>query len=243
LEGATVRDGEGCASSITESDPLNFGLRVDPYPYASEYPTDTTAQEQVYFFTRYFGNTEKNLKTVQVMKALRGGNQPVWFQCGNDNKGDLTCWYTESTNGWALLRAFEDTGDVDTFIKGYAGVMSVEADLLVDGMCFAHFISTRGVFDFTPPRTLDGGIAQFGFLKATKSWVMEDEWFRLIGCGCRVESAERKIEAYPQDGLRKRLRFVPQKVDIEVTQGELDKVILGEDGHGMELHLSDSTEL
>jgi hypothetical protein len=124
----------------------------DPYPYASEYPADTTAQEQVYFFTRHFGNTDKNFKTLQIIRALRGGNQPVWFQFGNDNKGDLTCWYTESTNGWALLRGFEDTGDMDALIKGFAGVMSVGVNLLADGMCFAHFISTPGVFDFTPPK-------------------------------------------------------------------------------------------
>ncbi|MGB8029914.1 MAG: DUF5695 domain-containing protein [Terracidiphilus sp.] len=213
----------------------------DPYPYSSEYPADTTAQEQVYFFTRYFGDTEKNLKTVQIIKALRGGNQPVWFQYGNDNKGDLTCWYTESTNGWALLRAFEDTGDLDTFIKGYAGVMSVEVDLLTDGMCYAHFISTPGIFDFTPPRTLDGGIAQFGFLKAVKAYVMQDESFGLIGCGCRVESSDEEIRVYPQDGLRKRLRFVPQKINLEVAQGEVDQVTMIDDGKRWGLHLSDST--
>jgi len=213
----------------------------DPYPYASEYPADTTAQEQVYFFTRYFGNIEKNLKTLQIIKALRGGNQPVWFQSGNDNKGDLTCWYTESTNGWALLRAFEDTGDMDTFIKGYAGVMSVEADLLPDGMCFAHFISTPGVFDFTPPRTLDGGISQFGFLKAAKSYVMQDGSFGLIGCGCRVESLEKEIRVYPQDGLKKRLRFVPQRIDLEAAQGEIDQVVMSDTGKRLELRLSDST--
>jgi len=213
----------------------------DPYPYSSEYPADTTAQEQVYFFTRYFGNTEKNLKTLQIIKALRGGNQPVWFQYGNDNKGDLTCWYTESTNGWALLRAFEDTGDLDTFIKGYAGVMSVEVDLLPDGMCFAHFISTPGIFDFTPPRTLDGGIAQFGFLRAVKSYVMQDDSFGLIGCGCRVESSGSEIRVYPRDGLKKRLRFVPQRVDVEAAQGEVDQVTMSDGGKQWELRLSDST--
>ena len=213
----------------------------DPYPYSSEYPADTTAQEQVYFFARYFGNTEKNLKTVQIIRALRGGNQPVWFQYGNDNKGDLTCWYTESTNGWALLRAFEDTGDLDTFIKGYAGVMSVAADLLPDGMCFAHFISTPGIFDFTPPRTLDGGIAQFGFLKASKCYVMRDDSFGLIGCGCSVESSDKAIRVNPHDGLKKRLRIVPQKIDLEVAQGEVDQVTISDDGKQWELRLSDST--
>ena len=213
----------------------------DPYPYASEYPADTTAQEQVYFFTRYFGNTEKNLKTLQIIRALRGGNQPVWFQYGNDNKGDLTCWYTESTNGWALLRGFEDTGDLDTLIKGFAGMMSVEVNLLTDGMCFAHFISTPGIFDFTPQRTLDGGIAQFGFLKAAKSYVIQDDSFGLIGFGCRVESSGQQVRVYPQDGLRKRLNFVPHRIDLEVTQGEVDWMALSDAGKRLELSLSDST--
>ena len=214
-----------------------------PYPYSSEYPVDTTAQEQIYFFTRNFGNTEKNHRTVQVMRALRGGNQPVWFQYGNDNKGDLTCWYTESTNGWALLRAFEDAGDLDTLIKGFAGVMSVAVALLPDGMCFAHFLSTPGIFDFTPPRTLDGGIAQFGFLKAAKAYVIQDDSFGSIGFGCRVESSTEKIRVHPQDGLRKRLRFVPQGIDLEVAQGEIDWATLIDDGRQIELSLSDSTQV
>jgi hypothetical protein len=175
------------------------------------------------------------------MKALRGGNQPVWFQYGNDNKGDLTCWYTESTNGWALLRGFEDTGDLDMLIKGFAGVMSVEADLLTDGMCFAHFISTPGILDFTPPRTLDGGIAQFGFLKAAKSYVIQDDSFGPIGFGCRVETSGEQVRIYPQDGLRKRLHFVPNKIDLEVAQGEVEWLALSETGRRMELSISDST--
>jgi hypothetical protein len=213
----------------------------DPYPYASEFCVDTTAHEQVYFFTRYFGNTAKNLKTLQIIKALRGGNQPVWFQYGNDNKGDLTCWYTESTNGWALLRGFEDTGDHDMLLKGYAGMMSVEVNLLPDGMCFAHFISTPGVFCPTPPRTLDGGIAQFGFLKAAKSYVIQDDSFGLIGIGCRVESSEEEILVYPKDGLRKRLRFVPHQIDLEAAQGEVEQVALGDAGRRLQLRMSDST--
>lgn len=213
----------------------------DPYPYASEFPEDTTAHEQVYFFTRYFGNTEKSRKTLQVTKALRGGNQPVWFRYGNDNKGDLTCWYTESTNGWALLRGFEDTGDLDMLIKGYAGVMSVQANMLPDGMGFGDFISTPGVFAFEAPRTLDNGVAQFGFLKAAKSYVIQDESFGLIGCGCRVESSAKEVRVYPKDGLKKRVMFVHHKIGLEATQGEFDQVVLGGAGRRLEVRMSDST--
>ena len=213
----------------------------DPYPYASEFPVDTTAHEQVYFFTRYFGNTEKNRKTLQVTGALRGGNQPIWFKYGNDNKGDLASWYTESTNGWALLQGFEDTGDPDLLIKGYAGVMSVQANLLPDGMGYGTFISTPGVLDHEAPRTLDNGVGQFGFLKAAKSYVIQDESFGLIGCGCRVESSAGEVRVFPKDGLKKRILFVHHKINLEATQGEFDQVALAGAGQRLELRLSDST--
>ena len=90
--------------------------------------------------------------------------------------------------------------------------------------------SPRRVYiDFTPPRTLDGGIAQFGFLKAVKSYVMRDDSFGLIGCGCRVESSGKEIRVYPRDGLKKRLRFVPQKIDLEAAQGEVDQITISDD--------------
>lgn len=213
----------------------------DPYPYASEFPVDTTAHEQVYFFTRFFHNTAKNLKTLQLIKALRGGDQPVWFQYGNDNKGDLTCWYTESTNGWALLSGFEDTGDLDMLIKGFAGVMSVQVNLLSDGMGFGNFISAPGVMDHAAQRTLDNGVAQLGFLKAAKSYVIRDESFGLVGFGCRVEQLRGKIQIYPKDGLRKRVLLVPQKISLDAIQGEFDRVAVDETRTRLEVGMSDSS--
>ena len=70
---------------------------------------------------------------------------------------------------------------------------------------------------------------------------MRDDSFGLIGCGCRVESSGKEIRVYPQDGLKKRLRFVPQKIDLEAAQGEVDQVTISDDGKRWELRLSDST--
>lgn len=58
---------------------------------------------------------------------------------------------------------------------------------------------------------------------------------------CRVEASTAGIVVHPQDGLRKRVRFVPQRINIEVTQGELDTVILSDSGRALELQISDST--
>jgi len=215
----------------------------DPYPYSSELIIDQTAHQQVYFFTRFFGDTAKNLKTVQVIKALRGGNQPVWFRYGNDKRGDVACWYTESLNGMALLKAFEDSGDLDAFIKGYAGVMSVMSNVLPDGMGFNFFICTAGIYDHTPPRTFESGTGLWGFLRSAKSYVLRDEAFGLIGCGCKVEATGQAITIYPQDGLRKRVRLVDEKIDLEATQAELNKLVWDKPRKALELEMGDSTGL
>lgn len=218
-------------------------MAEDPYPYSSELIIDQTAHEQVYFFTKFFGNTAKNQKTVQVLEALRGGNQPVWFRYGNDKRGDICCWYNASLNGMALLDSFEDSGDADAFIKGYAGVMSVMHNVLPDGMGFNHFICTAGIFDNEPPRTFESGSGLWGFLRAAKSYVIKDETFGVTGCGCSVEAAGDRVVVIPKDGVRKRLRFAEDRLDIETTQGEMARVEWNKARQSLELHVEDTTGL
>lgn len=215
----------------------------DPYPYSSELVIDQTAHEQVYFFTRFFGNQEKNKKTIQVLKALRGGNQPVWFRYGNDKRRDVCCWYNASLNGMALLKAYEDHGDPDALLKGYAGVMSVMANVLPDGMGYNFFICTPGIYDHEPPRTFESGSGLWGFLKSSKSYVVKDPAFGEVGFGCKVEATDQALTAYPKDGLRKRVRFVEAALDVEVMTGQIKKATFRRGKPGLVLEVSDSTGL
>jgi hypothetical protein len=211
----------------------------DPYPYSSELVIDQTAHEQVYFFTRFFGAKEKNEKTIQVLKALRGGNQPVWFRYGNDKRRDVCCWYNASLNGLALLQAYEDYGDPDALLKGYAGVVSVIANVLPDGMGYNFFICTPGIYDHQPPRTFESGPGLWGFLKAAKSYVVKDPTFGEVGYGCRLEADDKSVTVYPTDGVAKRLRFVERKVDLEVTRGQFKRVTLARQTDSLVLDVGD----
>jgi hypothetical protein len=212
----------------------------DPYPYSSELVIDQTAHEQVYFFTRFFNNKAKNEKTVQVLKALRGGNQPVWFRYGNDKRWDVCCWYNASLNGMALLQAYEDNGDSDALLKGYAGVMSVMANVLPDGMGYNFFICTPGVFDHQPPRTFESGPGLWGFLRSAKSYVVKDPSFGEVGFGCQVETTEEATTVHPKDGVRQRVHFSETGVDIAVAQGEISEVSADRDGRFLRLQIGDS---
>lgn len=227
----------------------------DPYPYSSEIVIDETAQPQVYFFTRYFGeqgdarSMKKNQEIYPVLQAMRGGDQPVWFRYGNDlfahpdYRGDISCWHSEALNGMALLQAFEDTGDPEMLVKGYAGTMSVMHNVLADGMGFAWFILKPGVFACDPPKTFEFGPALWGYLRAAKSYVVKDEQFGVIGMGCEVETSSQGWTVHPNDGLRKRLRFVHEKIDIEVRSSEIHSAWLNAAKDSLRFQMADSTGL
>jgi hypothetical protein len=214
-----------------------------PYPYGSELLIDQTAHEQVYFFTRYFEDQAKNAKTVQVLKALRGGNQPVWFRYGNDKRRDICCWYSASLNGLALLKSYEGSGDLDTLNKGYAGVTSVISNLTMDGMGFNYFDCKPGVFGHEPQTTWEGGCGLWGFLQAARSYVVKDPVFGLVGYGCRVEAAEEKLSVFPQDGVKKRVLFAAERIDLEAKSSEITEVVLYPGRDEIHLRMADSTEL
>ena len=213
---------------------------ADPYPFSSELTIDQTAHEQVYFFTKYFGDKEKNAMALQVIKALRGGNEPAWFRYGQDRRNFWACWYSESLNGMALLDGFEETGDPDTFVKGFAGVMSVAANLLPDGMCFSQFVWSPDQF-LHDSNTKEGGLGQWGFLQSVRSYVLRDPAFGLIGAGCHVEENAGRIRVVPRDGLRKRILYAEKKFGVRLTRGEIDWMTFDPAALNFELSAVDTT--
>jgi len=227
---------------------------ADPYPYSSEIQIDETAQPQVYFFTRYFGKThgeaeswKKNVEARQVLQAMRGGNQPVWFSYGNDLfahpdlRGQISCWHSEALNGMALMQAFEDTGDVSLLLSGFAGMMSVLHNVLPDGMGFGWFKLDPGVFACEPPRTFEGGSGLWGFLQAAKSYVVNDPSFGWIGYGCRVENEGSEVRVFPKDGVRKRLLIVPDKLQVSLRRGQIRSLTFNRRTSAIHLQIEDTT--
>jgi len=231
----------------------NESFLRDPYPYSSEIEIDETGQHQVYFFTRYFGthgsgeSEQKNRETLRVLKALRGGDQPIWFSYGNDLfahpylRGQISCWHSEALNGMCLLKGFEDTGDAGMLVKGYAGLMSVMHNVLADGMGFGWFKLDPGTYACEPPRTFEGGPGLYGFLRGAKSYAVHDDIFGLVGFGCRAEASPSGIKVFPKDGVRKRVMLVPEKLDFEATRGEIKSIAFDSNPYALHIEMEDTT--
>lgn len=227
----------------------------DEYPFSSEMEIDETGHHQVYFLTRYFGelgdtaSRKKNLKVLQVLKALRGGDQPAWFWYGNDLfahpdlRGQISCWHSEALNGMALLQGYEDTGDVEMLRKGYAGMASVLHNVLPDGMGFGWFKLDPGVFACVPPRTFEGGPGLWGYLRAAKAYVVEDESFGRVGYGCEVEEHGEELCVRPRDGVRKRIGVMCEGLDVEVGQAEIKELRFNRRTHELRMEIEDGSGL
>ena len=55
-------------------------------------------------------------------------------------------------------------------------------------MGFNYYDCRAGVLDHQPPITWEGGCGLWGFLQATKAYVVKDPTFGLVGYGCEVKS-------------------------------------------------------
>ena len=65
--------------------------------------------------------------------------------------------------------------------------------------------------------------------------------FGLIGLSCSLELTLEKIKVYPRDGLKKRVRFVEEKMNIEVATAEIQTVTLDRSDKSLEFRMADST--
>ena len=214
-----------------------------PYPFGSELYVDQTAHDQVHALMKYFDRKEKMLQTLQITKALRAGNQPVWFWYGNEKRGNVSCWYAQTLNSRCLLSGFEDTGDYEMLAWAYGGLTSFLTTVQNDGAARGWFLwwPDRMGFD---SRSLDTDLGLYGYLRAAKSYVVNDEVFGLVGYGCSIEQdVKGQWRITPWDGLRKRLACIPLGINIIVEKGEISCLEIDPCNGQLSLELEDSTGL
>ncbi|MEM3433353.1 MAG: DUF5695 domain-containing protein [Candidatus Methanomethyliaceae archaeon] len=222
---------------------VNTVFEEVPYPLGSELYVDQTGHDQVYTLLKFFGKKAKAHLILQTLKALRAGQQGFWFWYGNEKRGNVTCWYAQTQNSRCLLDGYEDTGDIEMLMWGYAGLLSFLTTLRVDGTARGWFLWWPEHFGFDS-RTLDTDLGLYGYLRAAKAFVVTDAEWGLVGYGCDVERSNIHRDCFniiPWDGLRKRLNIVPLGVQITVDKGELKFIEVDMMKGRLLLELEDST--
>jgi len=134
----------------------------------------------------------------------------------------------------------DETGQhqVYFFSRLFAGLGSAESKKRKEDLA-----EDPGVFGYEPPRTFEGGPGLWGYLRAAKAYVVEDPTFGWIGYGCRLETTADEIKAFPNDGVKKRVRFVSDRIDIEASAGEIISASFNRKAGSLGLEITDSTGL
>ncbi len=208
--------------------------QTEPYPFGSEMPWDSTGQEEVYGWSRYFNMQGKADVTLNAILAYTPV-EPSWGYNGSSRR----FWdflyggkyprverqlhhYGSGLNAIPLLEHFRShPDDLYTLRAGYGGTMGALANVDSKGFASAAFHSfpDRMAAD---PYTGDYGPNFFGFATNTGTYVVNDPHLGWLAFGGVVSEQGNSVRVEPRDASRARLFLAPLGLWITLDAGQIE---------------------
>jgi hypothetical protein len=208
--------------------------KTEPYPFGSEMPWDSTGQEEVYDWSRYFGMKEKADVTLNAILAYTPV-EPSWGYNGSARR----FWdflyggkyprierqlhhYGSGLNAIPLLAEYRShPEDLYLLRAGYGGVMGPLTNIDEKGFASAAFHSfpDRMAFD---PYTGDYGPNFFGHAMNTGAYLVHDARFGWLAFGGTVVAGKDDVTITVTDSSRSRLFVAPLGLWITLEAGQIE---------------------
>jgi hypothetical protein len=219
-------------------------------------PWDSTGQEEVYGWTRYFHYDEKADVTLNAILAY-DPTIPSWGYNGSARRywdfiyaGDPKYsrierqlhHYGSGLNAIPLLEEYRAHPDDLYLLRvGYGGVMGPLSDIDEKGFDSAAFHSfpDRMMFD---PYTGDNGPNFFGHAINTGTFLTHDDAMGWICFGGNVEDHHGMIHTTVLDSSRDSIFIAPIGLWITLDAGHIDSVDFDPKENVVRLHLAPATE-
>ncbi|KAI1184485.1 hypothetical protein F5B17DRAFT_80568 [Nemania serpens] len=221
-------------------------------PYGSEMAWDSTGQEGVYYWTKYFGYTNTVSKTVNSVLGYMP-TVPHWGWNGNARRywdniygGKLQRierqihHYGSGLNALVLLSAFRSNpSDWYLLQVGYGGTSGPLSNINQDGFAAASFHSW--------PNTLkwdgysgDYGPNFLGMALGSGTYVAQHETFGLLAYGGTVTSSAgaSSVSVTTQGPVRRKVVIGPLGVLLTTDAGSIDRFSYASDGSSISLTLA-----
>ncbi|WAO96718.1 Hypothetical protein NCS54_01440200 [Fusarium falciforme] len=204
-------------------------------PYGSEMAWDSTGQEGVYYWTRHFGMTDSEHKTINSVLGYMP-SVPHWGWNGNARRywdfiygGKLRRierqihHYGSGLNSQVLLSAFRDDPS-DTYLLrvGYAGSSAPISNINQDGFPSAAFHSWPDTLKWDGI-TGDYGGGFIGTALNSGTYVVDDKDLGVVAFGGILSKSGDNVTVKPKDAVRQRIFIGPLKVLITVDVGSIDE--------------------
>jgi hypothetical protein len=225
--------------------------RGQNYPFGSEMAWDSTGQEEVYAWTRYFGDTAKAKVCIDAITgympaiahwAYNGCARRYWdFVYGGakiDRFERMVHHYGSSLNAIPVLTEFRDHPDDFYLLRiGYAGMMGSLTNIGDDGFPSMAFHAFPDTLKWDPVSG-DYGLNFFGHAENSATYLVNHPDFGWLAFGGSASVAGSTVTVTPLDSLRRRVYLAPVGLWLTLDAGQFQSVALDTATHAVHVTLS-----
>jgi hypothetical protein len=215
--------------------------RALSYPFGSEMPWDSTGQEEVYGWSRYFGYEDKADVTLNAILGYmptlphwgyNGSARRYWdFRyAGKTRRVERQLHhYGSGLNAIPVLAEFRERPDDLYLLRvGYAGLMGAIANVTQDGF------GPSGFHAWPSSLAIDGysgdyGQGFFGHAVNAATYVAHDDDLGWLAFGGNIRTEDRGVHIEPRDAARSRFYFAPLGLWLTLDAGNFQHVTVNGD--------------
>jgi Family of unknown function (DUF5695) len=228
--------------------------RKEAYPFGSEMPWDSTAQEEVYAWTKYFGYQDKAEVTLDAILGYdpaiphwgyNGSARRYWdfiFAAKDRRLERQLHHYGSGLNAIPLLAEYREHPDDFYLLRvGYGGTMGALTDIDQEGFASAAF---HGFPDMLRPDPLSGdyGPNFFGHAWNTATYIVDHPQFGWIAFGGNIKKDHDTVKTTPLDSFRSRVYFASLGLWLTLDAGKFEQVEVNSKTGKVRVGLSASSE-
>lgn len=208
------------------------------YPFGSEMPWDSTGQEEVYMWSKYFGYDEKADVTLNAILAYMP-TVPHWGYNGSARRywdfqyaGKLRRierqlhHYGSALNSIPVLTDFRDNPDDFYLLRvGHAGMMGALSNITPEGFgpsAFHAYPNTLRIDHLTG----DYGPGFFGYVVNSGTYLTRHDEFGWLSFGGNTDISSKLITVKPTTAARTRIYLAPMGLWLTLDAGKFESVSL-----------------
>jgi len=206
--------------------------KQEPYPFGSEMPWDSTGQEEVDAWTKYFGFEEKAEVTLDAILGYMP-TVPHWGYNGSARR----FWdflyagkyprlerqlhhYGSGLNAIPVLAAYREHPDDFYLLRvGYGGTMGALTNIDQEGFASCAFHAFPDMLKFDP-YTGDYGPNFFGHALNTATYIVDHPEFGWVAFGGNLTAQNGIVEVKPLDSFRNRIYLAPVGLWLTLDAGQ-----------------------
>jgi hypothetical protein len=224
------------------------------YPFGSEMPWDSTGQEEVYAWTKYFGYDDKAEVTLNAILGYdpaiphwgyNGSARRYWdfiFAAKDRRLERQLHHYGSGLNAIPVLTEYREHPDDFYLLRvGYGGMLGALTDIDQEGFASAAF---HGFPDMLKPDPLSGdyGPNFFGHAWNTATYVVNHPEYGWVAFGGNVMTQGAVITVTPRDSFRSRIYVATLGLWLTLDSGKFESIEVNPSTGGVRVGLARSTE-